>query len=35
MMAKGELNPGFLVIHIAGLDTAAQTTIDLDKIHGS
>jgi len=35
MMAKGELNPGFLVTHIGGLDTAAQTTIDLDKIPGS
>ncbi|MCL2410195.1 MAG: zinc-binding dehydrogenase [Treponema sp.] len=34
MMAKGELNPGFLVTHIGGLDAVAKTTIDLDKIPG-
>jgi len=34
MMAKGGLNPGFMVTHIGGLDTAAQTTINLDKIPG-
>jgi len=34
MMARGEINPGFMVTHIGGLDTAARTTIDLDKIPG-
>jgi threonine dehydrogenase-like Zn-dependent dehydrogenase len=34
MMAKGELNPVFMVTHIGGLNAAAQTTIDLDKIPG-
>ncbi|MDR2542218.1 MAG: zinc-binding dehydrogenase [Treponema sp.] len=34
MMASGELNPAFLVTHIGGLDAAAQTTINLDKIPG-
>ena len=34
MMAKGELNPVFMITHIGGLDSAAQATIDLDKIPG-
>jgi threonine dehydrogenase-like Zn-dependent dehydrogenase len=34
MMAKGELNPVFMITHVGGLDAAAQTTIDLDKIPG-
>jgi hypothetical protein len=34
MMAKGELNPVFLVTHIGGLNAVPQTTIDLDKIPG-
>jgi threonine dehydrogenase-like Zn-dependent dehydrogenase len=34
MMARGELNPVFMVTHIGGLDAAAQTTIDLNKIPG-
>ncbi|GHV76240.1 L-sorbose 1-phosphate reductase [Spirochaetia bacterium] len=33
-MAKGELNPVFMVTHIGGLDAAPQATIDLDKIPG-
>jgi threonine dehydrogenase-like Zn-dependent dehydrogenase len=34
MMARGELNPVFLVTHIGGLDAVPQTTINLDKIPG-
>jgi threonine dehydrogenase-like Zn-dependent dehydrogenase len=34
MMAKGDLNPVFMVTHIGGLNAAAQATIDLDKIPG-
>jgi len=34
MMARGELNPGFMITHIGGLDVAAKTTVDLDKIPG-
>ena len=34
MMAKGELNPVFMITHIGGLDSAAQAIIDLDKIPG-
>jgi len=34
MMAKGELNPGFMITHIGGLNTAPETTINLDKIPG-
>lgn len=34
MMAKGELNPVFMITHIGGLDAVAKTTIDLDKIPG-
>ena len=34
MMAHGRLNPVFMVTHIGGLDAAAKTTIDLDKIPG-
>jgi threonine dehydrogenase-like Zn-dependent dehydrogenase len=34
MMAKGELNPVFMITHVGGLDSAARTTIDLDKIPG-
>ena len=34
MMAKGELNPVFMITHIGGLDSVAATTIGLDKIPG-
>ena len=34
MMAKGQLNPVFMITHVGGLDSAAQATIDLDKIPG-
>ena len=34
MMAKGALNPVFMITHIGGLDSAAQAIIDLDKIPG-
>ena len=34
MMAKGLLNPVFMITHIGGLDSVAKTTIDLDKIPG-
>ena len=34
MMAQGSLNPVFMITHIGGLDSAAQATIDLDKIPG-
>ncbi|MCL2806362.1 MAG: zinc-binding dehydrogenase [Treponema sp.] len=34
MMEKRELNPAFMITHIGGLDSAAKTTIELDKIPG-
>ncbi|MDR2730200.1 MAG: zinc-binding dehydrogenase [Treponema sp.] len=34
MMAKGELNPVFMITHIGGLDAAVKATIDLDSIPG-
>jgi threonine dehydrogenase-like Zn-dependent dehydrogenase len=34
MMAKGELNPVFMITHVGGLDAVAKTTIELDKIPG-
>jgi hypothetical protein len=34
MMAKGTLNPVFMVTHVGGLNAVAKTTIDLDKIPG-
>jgi threonine dehydrogenase-like Zn-dependent dehydrogenase len=34
MMARGKLNPVFMITHIGGLDAAVKTTIDLDKIPG-
>jgi threonine dehydrogenase-like Zn-dependent dehydrogenase len=34
MMARGELNPVFMITHIGGLDAAGQATVDLDKIPG-
>jgi threonine dehydrogenase-like Zn-dependent dehydrogenase len=34
MMARGELNPVFMITHIGGLDAVAETTINLDKIPG-
>jgi threonine dehydrogenase-like Zn-dependent dehydrogenase len=34
MMSKDKLNPVFMVTHIGGLDAAAETTINLDKIPG-
>ncbi|GHU78422.1 oxidoreductase [Spirochaetia bacterium] len=35
LMAAGTINPVFMVTHIGGLDAAARTTIDLDKIPGA
>ncbi|MCL2127309.1 MAG: L-sorbose 1-phosphate reductase, partial [Treponema sp.] len=29
-----ELNPVFMITHVGGLDSAAETTINLDKIPG-
>lgn len=34
MMAKGQLNPVFMITHIGGLDAVPETTIELDKIPG-
>jgi threonine dehydrogenase-like Zn-dependent dehydrogenase len=34
MMARGELNPVFMITHVGGLNAVAKTTIDLDKIPG-
>ncbi|MCL2066005.1 MAG: zinc-binding dehydrogenase [Treponema sp.] len=34
MMANGGLNPVFMITHIGGLDAAAKSTIELDKIPG-
>jgi threonine dehydrogenase-like Zn-dependent dehydrogenase len=34
MMASGQINPVFMITHIGGLDSAAETTINLDKIPG-
>jgi threonine dehydrogenase-like Zn-dependent dehydrogenase len=34
MMAAKELNPSALVTHIGGLNTVAETTVNLDKIPG-
>jgi len=34
MMARGELNPVFMITHIGGLDAAAKTTIELNTIPG-
>jgi threonine dehydrogenase-like Zn-dependent dehydrogenase len=34
MMARGKLNPVFMITHIGGLNAVAKTTIDLDKIPG-
>jgi threonine dehydrogenase-like Zn-dependent dehydrogenase len=34
LMAKGILNPVFMITHVGGLDAVAETTIDLDKIPG-
>jgi threonine dehydrogenase-like Zn-dependent dehydrogenase len=34
MMARGEINPVFMVTHVGGLNAVSQTTIDLDKIPG-
>ncbi|MDR2185990.1 MAG: zinc-binding dehydrogenase [Treponema sp.] len=34
MMARGELNPVFMITHVGGLNAAAKTTIDLDQIPG-
>jgi threonine dehydrogenase-like Zn-dependent dehydrogenase len=35
MMSEGKLNPVFMITHVGGLNAAAKTTIDLDKIPGS
>ena len=34
MMAKGQLNPVFMITHIGGLDAVSETTVNLDKIPG-
>ncbi len=34
MMAKGELNPVFMITHVGGLNAVPKTTIELDKIPG-
>jgi threonine dehydrogenase-like Zn-dependent dehydrogenase len=34
LMAGGIINPVFMITHIGGLDSAAKTTLDLDKIPG-
>lgn len=34
MMEKGEINPAAMITHIGGLNVAAQTILDLDKIPG-
>ena len=34
MMERGELNAGFMLTHIGGLDAVSKTTIELDKIPG-
>ncbi len=34
MMAKGELNPVFMITHVGGLDAVPDTTVRLDKIPG-
>jgi hypothetical protein len=34
MMAKGALNPVFMITHVGGLDSVPDTTIRLDKIPG-
>ena len=34
LMAGGIINPVFMITHIGGLDSAAKTTMDLDKIPG-
>jgi threonine dehydrogenase-like Zn-dependent dehydrogenase len=34
MMAKGELNPVFMITHIGGLDSCVKTTLNLNAIPG-
>jgi hypothetical protein len=34
LMSTGRLNPAALVTHIGGLNTVAETTVNLDKIPG-
>jgi threonine dehydrogenase-like Zn-dependent dehydrogenase len=34
MMAQGKLKAMFMITHVGGLNAAAQTTVDLDKIPG-
>jgi threonine dehydrogenase-like Zn-dependent dehydrogenase len=34
MMAKGRLNPVFMVTHVGGLNAVPKTTLELDKIPG-
>lgn len=34
MMADGRLNPVMMITHIGGLDSAAKTAIELDRIPG-
>ena len=34
LMAKGKLNPVFMITHVGGLNAVPETTIELDKIPG-
>jgi hypothetical protein len=34
MMAKGTLNPVFMITHVGGLNAVGETVINLDKIPG-
>jgi hypothetical protein len=34
MMAKGELNPVFMVTHVGGLNAVPETTLNLDTLPG-
>jgi hypothetical protein len=34
LMAKGRLNPVFMITHVGGLDAVPETTIKLDTIPG-
>ena len=34
LMARGRLNPVFMITHVGGLNAVPETTIELDKIPG-
>jgi threonine dehydrogenase-like Zn-dependent dehydrogenase len=34
LMGQGQINPAGMLTHVGGLDSAAQTTLNLPKIHG-